>query len=254
VPNQRFQGITANSLEPNINFLDRYELSKKLGKWSLDFNVTHRAVDNLLKILKPICIDRIVLPNCSKTLLQTPRNLNILSLGNGKYYYFGIKHNLVREIKAGLTNLQFPLMKCKFVENLVTIRISTDGLPIFKSTGLQMWPILYIIDQSTNPVPHVAAIFCGENKPQYVQEFFGKLVEELSTLENEGLLVNDVRYTVRISCIVADAPARSFLKAIKGHNGHHACEGCVDEGDYSNFRMLFSEKCKTLRTDSSFLK
>lgn len=252
-PNVVESQVTPN-LECNLNTEGSYELSNKLGKWSLDFSVTHRAVDSLLKILKPVCGDRVLLPNCSKTLLKTPRKLNTVSLGNGKYYYFGITDKLVREISMGLTNFQFPMMKRTLIKNLITLRISTDGLPIFKSTGMQMWPILYIIDQSKNPVPHVAAIFCGESKPMYINEFFGKLIEEVSRLETNGVFVNGVHYSVKISCIIADAPARSFLKAIKGHNGHHACERCIDEGDYSNFRMLYSDQSKLLRTDISFLK
>ncbi len=245
---------SVNTIECDENSVSNCNLSNKLGKWSLDFNVTHRAVDSLLEILKPICTDKVVLPNCSKTLLKTPRKLNVISLGSGKYYYFGITDNLVREIKTGLTDFQFPVMQRKNIRNLVTIRMSTDGLPIFKSTGMQMWPILYIVDQSINPVPHVAAIFCGENKPMYLNEFFAKLVEEVHILETNGLLVNGVHYSIQISCIIADAPARSFLKAIKGHNGHHACERCIDEGDYTNFRMLYSVQSKMLRTDSSFLE
>jgi hypothetical protein len=50
------------------------------------------------------------------------------------------------------------------------------------------------------------------------EEFFRPFVDEMKELEKEGIHINDIFYHVRlkISCIIAYAPARSFLKCIKG--------------------------------------
>lgn len=45
-----------------------------------------------------------------------------------------------------------------------------------------------------------------------------------------------------------DAPARAFVKYVKGHNGKYDCERCNQPGLYHQGRMLFKETRATLRT------
>ncbi len=59
-------------------------------------------------------------------------------------------------------------------------------------------------------------------------------------------------FTLKIDCFICDAPARSFIKKIKGHNGYFGCERCTQEGVYVKNHMTFPEKTTTLRTDDQF--
>lgn len=49
-----------------------------------------------------------------------------------------------------------------------------------------------------------------------------------------------------------DAPARSLIKCIIGHNGRFACEKCEIKGEYYLSRQIFLNLDAELRTDESF--
>jgi hypothetical protein len=113
-----------------------------------------------------------------------------------------------------------------------------------------MWPILFKVDQISSCRPLLAGIFCGENKPFCVKEFLNPFVHELKILE-DGIMIMDRLFHVRISCIIADAPARSFVKGTKGHTAYHGRKRCEDEGSWAG-RMTYSCKPHILRTDDRF--
>lgn len=97
----------------------------------------------------------------------------------------------------------------------------------------------------------IAGIFCGETKPKSISSFLAEFTQEVKILEHEGILFNGVTHFVRVSCIIADAPARSFFKCIKTHNAYHSCERCEDEGEWEG-RVIYSAVSSRPRTDSSF--
>ena len=51
---------------------------------------------------------------------------------------------------------------------------------------------------------------------------------------------------------VCDAPARQFLKAIKGHNGYWSCERCEIQGLYESSRIVFHPIDCTPRVNDIF--
>lgn len=225
-------------------------LSVGLASWSVAHNITHNALSDLLKILKPH-IPNERLPLDARTLLRTPRNITLKSVKGGKFYYFGMQSSILKYCCQGLNNFRFPCMS-KYDETFLTISINTDGIPICKSSNTQLWPILVRLDQSNLP-PFVAGIFCGETKPGSIIEYLSEFVNEAKLLEDVGLNVHGKKYCIRISCVIADSPARALVKCIKGHTGYHSCERCEDEGDWDR-RMLYSHKltCQS-RSDNSFI-
>ncbi|ODN01487.1 hypothetical protein Ocin01_05205 [Orchesella cincta] len=138
------------------------------------------------------------------------------------------------------------------ISNLLTLSISTDGIPICKSTGLGMWPILMKVDQVRAAGPYLCALFSGETKPSSISEFMKPFLDELTNLESVGIEFGGVHYSVRVSSVIADAPARSFLKAIKGHTGYHSCERCIDDGEWCSNRVVLSTTSASKRTDGAF--
>ncbi len=52
--------------------------------------------------------------------------------------------------------------------------------------------------------------------------------------------------------MVCDAPARAFLKNVKGYTGYHRYEKCTQDGVYPENRMTFPRNNKPLRTNESF--
>ncbi|ODM87014.1 hypothetical protein Ocin01_19668, partial [Orchesella cincta] len=250
--NSQPQHTTGSISFNSIDLVETQDFSITLANWSIDNNINHTAVSKLLRILKPNVMNPENLPLSAKTLLKTPRTIHTTAIGGGNFYYFGVSKKIVHCINEGLTSFQYPIFRNVGIENLITLSISTDGIPIFKSSNIQMWPLLFKIDQALLPKPQVAGIFCGETKPTDLKQFMSEFVREMLTLEKEGLLVNGKKFNVRISCIIADAPARSFIKSIKGHTAYHGCERCIDEGEWQK-RIVYSVYSSKLRTDTGFV-
>lgn len=125
------------------------------------------------------------------------------------------------------------------IENLISIKVGVDGLPIPKSSNQQFWPILGKIDQDPSSTIFLISLFYGYKKPQSIESFLSPFVTEMKGLEQQGLKIGNTNYCIRISCTAADAPARSFLKQIKPHNAYFGCERCYRRGTYKNSRILY---------------
>lgn len=61
---------------------------------------------------------------------------------------------------------------------------------------------------------------------------------------------------VNVKAIICDAPAKSFILNIKGHNGYSSCTKCTIYGDYVNSKMCFpyEKRSAALRTDEGFIR
>ena len=68
---------------------------------------------------------------------------------------------------------------------------------------------------------------------------------------DSGVVCNGVELNFPISVFVCDAPARAFLKGIKGHTAYSACERCCQSGVW-NGKMTYPEVNAIKRTDVAF--
>lgn len=231
------------------NRLPSTALKSVLAKWSLKYFVSHSALSALLADLQPFVTE--TLPKTAKTLLKTPRKLDISFVTGGKYFYFGVLNNVLEAMNfSEISTHQFPCTK-GFADDIITITLSTDGIPLCKSSGVTFWPILMRVDQSVDREPRLCALFCGNAKPSCIQEFLRPLIVEIKELEQIGFNFKGRTYKIRISSFIADAPARAFVKCIKGHTAYHSCERCEDEGEWLG-RVAFSNTPGILRSDESF--
>lgn len=103
-------------------------LSNDLRTWAIKTNITKRTLTSLLKILHNFGIKS--LPKDSRTLLETPRNVQIVEQAGGKYWHNGLENCLVEVFSKLTSNL------------CVELNFNIDGLPLFKSSPLVFWPIL----------------------------------------------------------------------------------------------------------------
>lgn len=72
--------------EPKLHTKNEMNGSKDiLRNWALKYNISKRAVSDLLKIL--IAFGMPWLPKDSRTLLSTPRQIHMTELTNGKLWY-----------------------------------------------------------------------------------------------------------------------------------------------------------------------
>lgn len=212
-----------------------------LAKWMAEFQVTHAALNELLKFLRHIGVD---VPKCAATLMKTPRNTTVVAKSGGQYVYMGIEKAVAPRLST---------LSDQNLHNItaVEVKVNIDGLPLFKSSHLSVWPILCSVSGSVEITPFCVAVYSGLKKPSNL-EFLHEFIAEAKSLIAEGLDINGVHVRVRLSCIVCDAPAKPFVKGIVQFNGKYGCDRCVQKGTYSDGRMLFLTSDAELRTDESF--
>lgn len=169
-------------------------------------------------------------PIDSRTLMYTPKETS-LKLRNvdpsGLYYHFGLAAGLEKYIPGYMLNVQ--------------IVIGIDGLPLFKSSGAQFWPIMGYVVVKPPLIKKVFPIglYFGYEKPKDSNTFLQDFVAEASNILNNGLIVNHVKRKISISVFCCDAPAKAFILKVKNHTGFSSCTRCTVEGEYLNNRVCF---------------
>ncbi|KAF2891424.1 hypothetical protein ILUMI_14749 [Ignelater luminosus] len=192
--------------------------------WAIKGNVSHTNLTNLLHILHTYHPE---LPLDSRTLLDTSFNIKHVSLETGGFVYFGIKYclrNLVSKYNA--------------FSGVLDITFNIDGLPLFNSRNVQLWPIWGKVANFESPF--VVAVFCGGAKPSPLTSYLSDFIQELKHLLKNGLLFSEKTYSISIHSFVCDAPVKAFLKCIKTHNGYSGCERCLEPGEYFNGRVVLT--------------
>ena len=193
-----------------------------------------------MSILKP---HHPSLPHDPRVLLKTPRYCEVKKFGSGgEYSHLGLKNGLIRSLKYSPTAI---------TENILDLQFNVDGIPLFKSSNLSLWPILCLIKNIKEQKPFVVGLFCGVDKPATASEFLKDFIDEYLFLKESGLLIDDRQFKIRMHSFVCDAPARAFLKCIKSHSGYYACEKCSQQGEYLG-KVIFPSSDASLRTDQSF--
>lgn len=119
----------------------------------------------------------------------------------------------------------------------ITLHFNLDGLPLFKSSRLNLWPLLMTVKECTYPKPFPLAFFCGVEKPN-IEIFLSKMIEDLRALK-EIMKVDDVFVKVKKVVFICDAPARAFVQCIKGHSAKDGCGYCRWQGIFENGRIVF---------------
>ncbi|KAJ8970641.1 hypothetical protein NQ314_001092 [Rhamnusium bicolor] len=235
------------NLNPNFDIVEdsfpnqsNKSLSYQLSEWALTHQITHVALNDLLKILKPHHDD---LPVDARTLLKTPRKTDIEIVQPGHYYHFGLE-NCVQNLFCRYP----PFKNLEYIQ----VCINIDGLPIAKSSSSQVYPILCSIFENLNFVD-IVGIYHGNEKPKEANLFLRSFVEEAIKLTESGITVNSHKYPFQIKSFICDVPAKAFITITKGHSGYFSCSKCNIEGIYYNNRVCFPNlENLRLRTDFEF--
>lgn len=176
----------------------QFQLREDLQQWALEHNIKHNAINGLLAILRKNEI-KAYLPNDARTLLHTPRENNIITMGTGCYWYRGVKNCLLGFQQEAV-----------FLSSPLSMIVNIDGIPIAKSAKKEFWPILIKLN-GFGDSPFVVAIYYGSSKPP-VNDFLRPFVDELLLLFNNGLEINGKTYEIVLKCFICDTPARCFVK------------------------------------------
>lgn len=209
----------------------------QLAVWASQENIRRESVNLLLRILREQGHE---LPKDARTLLQTPRFVLTTNKCGGQYAYFGIA-SCLRKILSDNTDFAKK-------NDSIKMTVNVDGIPLYKSSNDQFWPILVKFSRFR---PALVALFCGKSKPDSVENFLSDFLDEYKQLLENGLIFDGKVFKISILCFVCDAPARSYLKCIKGHSGYYSCERCDIKGKWDSH--IFFEMVPTCkRTDEKF--
>lgn len=226
---------------------DVYDDIEELRQWALaDPPIPHTRLESLLKILRREKYP--MLPKCAKTFLGTEKyQYDIEKLDDndsGEFLYFGIEKNLQRCVNSELHEVRH-----------LQLLINVDGVPLYKSSSMQLWPILCkVFNQPDIYKPFLVAVYCGKQKPSNVNNYLRKFVTEVNHLQDVGIRINDVFFEISIKAFICDRPARAFIKSIKGHGGYWACERCEVKGQRVDRRTTYPIRHNQCipRTNNSF--
>jgi hypothetical protein len=137
------------------------------------------------------------------------------NIADGKYWHFGLKQGIHQQL-ANLPHNSIP--------ESISILVNIDGIPLTKSSRSTFWPILGLI--YGEEIPFLIGVYHGTGKPDYVNSFLSKFIDEAVQLEKDGLDHRGLNVKVRLSGFIYDAPARSFVAGTSGHTGKFACPKC----------------------------
>ncbi|XP_011880166.1 PREDICTED: uncharacterized protein LOC105568806 [Vollenhovia emeryi] len=228
-----------NNCESTNSTSDSPSCISWLQEWAIRNNITHTALNELISNIKPKYPD---LPKNARSLLGTPRKVNVDIVAPGHYYHFGLSNCIERL-----------LSRCSF-QNLhcIEVNINIDGLPLFKSSSSQVYPILCNLVGNYNEVD-VIGIYHGYEKPTDANVFLQSFTEEAKNLTIHGIKIKVHTYSFKIKSFICDVPATSFITYTKSHSGYYACFKCTAKGEYYLNRMIYPylNSCQ-LRTDNDF--
>ncbi|MES9903194.1 MAG: hypothetical protein ABW168_11045 [Sedimenticola sp.] len=211
---------------------------KEIAEWAVNCNVPLTTLTKLLSILRHKNLD---VPVEATTLLQTTKKIHVVNKSGGDYIYFGLESSIKRSLSTfSPENI-----------DLIELSINIDGLPIYKSNNISVWPVQCTVANIKPKDPFVVALYSGKHKPQDCA-FLEDFVAELKTIMETGIQFEGCSNpkSVCIRCFVCDAPAKAMVKATIQYNGRYGCDFCDVEGEFDG-RMLFLYEGRP-RTDHSF--
>ncbi|KAI8125589.1 hypothetical protein CVS40_4497 [Lucilia cuprina] len=226
--------------ETEIGPLHSHEtLSEKLRKWFLEHKPTTECTTDLLKILKS---ENLKVPTSVQGLVGKYTLCNERTTTPGKYVHIGLINQLCK-ITCLLEELQL---------EEVSEDIGIDGLPIFKSSAVGLWPILARFVNIPQCSVFMIGCYVGKQKPADVNNYLHDFAAELMELKNNGFDCNGKRINIKIRAFVCDAPAKAFVCGIKGHMSLNGCSWCRQIGVRIDNVNTFSTYIGEKRTNEDF--
>jgi len=218
-----------------------------LKNWAIKHNVTEVCLSDLLVGLKNNVDGLDKLPSDARTLLKTNIVFEKSVVEPGSYIHFGLEMQLIRLISniPSVNNIQD-----------LKLLLNVDGLPLFKSSAGQVYPILITImnvPQLKNIVFPVG-IYYGMQKPNNIFDFLNPFIDELVDLMKRGIIIElGNKVSVKLIGLCCDAPAKKDLLGIKGHGGYNSCTKCTVHGRTIERRRTFTDLDCPMRTNNDFI-
>ena len=215
-----------------------------IAAFCIKWKITREASNELLSLLSLHGMTG--LPKDCRAVKHSMRVVsNVITIAPGNYYHFGLRDELMRNMSI-----------FKDVSGDLQLQFNVDGLPLFRSSPVDFWPILCrVFFHSGVSSVFPVGLFCGKSKPSCVDEYLKLFLQELRAVLEEGVEIRGKHANVRVHSFVCDAPARQYVKKVKGHSGYDSCERCEVHGERNESGepgIKFVQTCNNLRTDASF--
>ena len=136
-------------------------LNKKVAHIAIKHHLTHSAINDCLGLLRELGH---VVSKDARTILGTSRKRF-----NDNFENFGLISGLERKIKKGV----------KSGTHQLQLVINIDGIPLYRSSKIQFWPILGRIANCNDSSPFVISVYCGYSKPLNLQSYLATFLEEM---------------------------------------------------------------------------
>lgn len=181
------------------------EFRENLREWAVSCNVPHETLKHLNIVVNKRLPN--ILPIDPRTLLKTnSQKIIITPVGNGHYWHNGL-----------IAPLKKKLEQVSKIPDQISLMINIDGLPLYKSSRQQVWPILCTIFKNREVAPFVIGLYEGNNKPTDLVAYFREFIAEAKELVENQLKVikkDGQQYNVKVKLgpFVCDSPARALIK------------------------------------------
>ncbi len=241
MPNFPSSEISTISQNKSVDFASQIKL------WAIKNQISHKTINELLIIFRNHPNGDFgghIFPKSARAFLGTMRNVHTKAIFPGEYCHLGVER--VLDFFFILHELPVP--------DKVEIAVNIDGLPLSKSSGSQVYPILGLILGLKKNIMNVVllGIYHGYQKPSDPNLFLEDFVNECVKLSNDGIKIRGTVVSFQVKFLLFDAPAKSFLLGIKGHSGYSSCTKCTQEGSYIKDRVCFPSTNFTKRTNETF--
>lgn len=212
-------------------------LAVKIMAIAVFFNLSNSVINAFLALF---CYLKYDVPKDARTIKQTPRN----GPQSDNFAHFSLAKGIQRKLRSDIVGR---------ASKEILLQINMDGIPLFKNSRTQFWPILCRVVNGSDRNPFVVSVYCGLTKPPSVSEYVMPFLNEYEELKRNGIRIGDSHCTIRIQALICDAPARSLVKGIIGHNGKKGCERCNQTGQRVKNKTIFKQvNGGRLRDDNSF--
>lgn len=198
-----------------------------------------------------------------------PQRVNILQI-RGE----GVKLRSFTSSEQGcITDFSDGSLYCKFMDGVLlndsdnfSLTFNTDGVPLFKSSSYNIWPLQSFINKLPPFVRKanvlLSALWFGPSKPS-MNSFLKPFVDELEQLSTSGFqwIRNGTKVLSRVYAVACccDSVARAMVQNIKQFNGLYGCTWCISAGERlekgrGTVRAYTDVENLTLRADADMRK
>ncbi|KAJ8669578.1 hypothetical protein QAD02_000837 [Eretmocerus hayati] len=185
-----------------VAVLPALPLRSDLAQWACYHRINQTAIRDLLRRSHRHANNDDALaslPLDPRTLMKTPKSVEIVPLGVGEFTYYGLEKAIIDQLKI-----------IGFLDFLVIyFDLFADGIPIFSSRSLSLIALLGKIVHPLYNKHSLIAAYYGKEKAPDVHEFMAPFVAEYDRLRTVGFCFNGVHILVKIRCVTADTPARN---------------------------------------------